>query len=43
MLEQIREDFKKKHEKPGIKKNEDLVQIKVIITSHDFSPDCTLH
>ena len=23
--------------------NEDLVQIKVIITSHDFGPDYTLH
>ena len=43
MLQRITEEFLKKHEKPGIKKNEDLVQIKVIITSHDFSPDYTLH
>jgi len=39
-----------KHEKPGIKKNEDLVQIKVITTSHDLvqithyiSPNYTDH
>jgi len=33
----------KKHEKPGIKNNEGLVQIIVIVTNHDFSPDDTLH
>jgi len=33
----------KKHEKPGIKNNEDLIHIKLIITSHDFSPDYPLH
>jgi len=43
MLQQITEEFYKKHEKLGIKKNEDLVQIKVLITSRDFSPDYTLH
>jgi len=46
MLQQITDEFekfRKKHEKSGIKKNEDLVQIKVITTSHDFSPDYTLH
>jgi len=43
MLQLITEEFYKKHEKPGIEKNEDLVHIKVIITSHDFSPDHTLH
>jgi len=41
MLQQITEELQIKHEKPGNKKNEDLVQIKVIITSHDFSPDYT--
>ena len=43
MLQRITDEFQKKHEKPGIKQNEDLVQIKVIMTSHGFSPDYTLH
>jgi len=44
ILQQITEEFYKKDEKPGIKKNEDLDQIKVIFTtSHHFSPDYTLH
>jgi len=42
MLQQITEEFWKTHEKPGLK-SEDLVQIKVIVTSHDFSPYYTLH
>ena len=42
MLQQITEEFWNKHEKTVIE-NEDLVQIKVIVTSHDFSPNYTLH
>jgi len=42
MLQQITEEFYKKARKPGIK-NESLVQIKIIITSHVFGPDYTLH
>jgi len=42
MLQQITEELKKTR-KTCYKKNEDLVQIKVIIASHDFSPDYTLH
>jgi len=43
MLQQITEEFWKGTKNLALKKNEDLVQIRVIIASHNFSPDYTLH